>query len=68
MTIEILLNGEAKSLPSGHKVQDLIDMLGLSGQALAVAVNRQVVPRASWLQRVLQSQDRVEIVRAIGGG
>jgi len=68
MTIEIILNGEAKSLPQGHKVQDLIDTLGLSGQALAVAVNRQVVPRASWQQRIFQAKDRVEIVRAIGGG
>ncbi|MBS1169829.1 MAG: thiS1 [Burkholderiaceae bacterium] len=68
MTIEIMLNGEAKSLPAGHNVQNLIDTLGLTGQALAVAVNRQVVPRASWQQRVLQASDRVEIVRAIGGG
>lgn len=68
MMIEIMLNGEAKSLPQGQNVQDLIDSLGLTGQALAVAVNRQVVPRASWQQRVLQASDRVEIVRAIGGG
>ena len=68
MTIEIMLNGEAKSLPAGVNVQDLVDQLGLTGQALAVAVNRQVVPRASWGQRVLQASDRVEIVRAIGGG
>ncbi|MEA5098655.1 MAG: sulfur carrier protein ThiS [Burkholderiaceae bacterium] len=68
MTIEIMLNGEAKRLPQGHSVHDLVDSLGLTGKALAVAVNRQVVPRASWLQRALQPDDRVEIVRAIGGG
>jgi sulfur carrier protein len=68
MTIEIMLNGEAHSLPDGKNVQDLVDQLGLTGQALAVAVNRQVVPRASWQQRIVQAKDRVEIVRAIGGG
>ena len=68
MTIEIMLNGEAHSLPNGKNVQDLVDQLGLTGQALAVAVNRQVVPRASWQQRIVQAKDRVEIVRAIGGG
>jgi sulfur carrier protein len=68
MMIEIMLNGEAKNLPQGHNVQDLINTLELAGQALAVAVNRQVVPRASWQQRALQERDRVEIVRAIGGG
>lgn len=68
MKIEIMLNGEARSLPAGHNVQQLVDQLGLTGQALAVAVNRQVVPRPSWQQKVFQAQDRVEIVRAIGGG
>lgn len=68
MTIEIMLNGETKSLPQGQNVQNLIDSLGLTGQALAVAVNRQVVPRALWQQKMLQAQDRIEIVRAIGGG
>lgn len=68
MTIEIMLNGEAHSLPAGHNVQQLVDQLGLTGQALAVAVNRQVVPRAAWQQKVFQANDRVEVVRAIGGG
>lgn len=68
MTIAIELNGEAHSVSRGHKLQDLIDKLGLSGQALAVAVNRQVVTRNLWQQRELQPNDRVDIVRAIGGG
>jgi sulfur carrier protein len=31
-------------------------------------VNREVVPRQSWAARQLQPRDRVDIVRAIGGG
>jgi sulfur carrier protein len=46
----------------------LVASLALSSQALAVAVNREVVPRHLWAQRVLQPRDRVDIVRAIGGG
>jgi sulfur carrier protein len=40
----------------------------LLGKSLAVAVNREVVPRQLWPQHVLQPSDRVDIVRAIGGG
>ena len=68
MSIEIMLNGEAHRLPAGCNVQQLIDRLQLTGQALAIAVNRQVIPRASWQEKVFQETDRVEIVRAIGGG
>jgi len=66
--IDILLNGEARKVPPQHTLHDLVDALSLSNQALALAVNRNVVPRALWPQRVLQAQDQVDIVRAIGGG
>jgi sulfur carrier protein len=42
--------------------------LDLTGKGIAVAVNREVVPRQLWPQRQLQPQDRVDIVQAIGGG
>jgi sulfur carrier protein len=31
-------------------------------------VNRQVVPRERWRDTPLQARDRVDVVRAIGGG
>ena len=66
--IEIELNGAAREVPAQHTLAALVDALDLGGQALALAVNRSVVPRQQWPQRVLQPQDKVEIVRAIGGG
>ena len=66
--IEIKLNGEARSVPPQHTLNHMVDALSLTGQALALAVNRNVIPRQQWTQRVLQAQDKVDIVRAIGGG
>ncbi len=66
--IEIELNGEPRSVEESRTVQDLVAELALAGQACAVAINREVVPRQQWPQRHLQAQDRVDIVRAIGGG
>jgi sulfur carrier protein len=42
--------------------------LSLAGKAVAVAINREIVPRSAWSQRQLQPADRVDGVRAIGGG
>jgi sulfur carrier protein len=66
--IEIELNGAPHRLAAQQDLQALVDALDLSGKALAVAVNREVVPRHLWSGRRLQAQDRVDIVRAIGGG
>ena len=65
---QIELNGAAHALPDGTTLADLVDSLGLAGQALALAVNRQVVPRERWRETCLQARDRVDVVRAIGGG
>jgi len=66
--IDIELNGEPRCVPPLHTLNDLVDALALTGQALALAVNRTVIPRQQWTQRVLRAQDKVDIVRAIGGG
>jgi len=68
MRIDIELNGEARQVEPGQTLHDLIVALELEGQALALAVNRAVVPRQRWREVALQGQDRVDIVRAIGGG
>ncbi|MGB7481954.1 MAG: sulfur carrier protein ThiS [Burkholderiaceae bacterium] len=66
--IEIELNGAPHALAPPHSLQQLVESLALAGKGVAVAVNREVVPRQQWPQRTLQPRDRVDIVRAIGGG
>ena len=68
MAFDIELNGEPYRLENSATLQDLVVALDLSGKALAVAVNRQVVPRQRWSEHSLQVADKVDIVRAIGGG
>ncbi len=66
--MEIVLNGAPHPLADGENLEQLIVALELAGKAVAVAVNRQVVPASLWPQRVLQPEDKVDVVRAIGGG
>lgn len=65
--IAIQLNGETRQLVSAL-LADLITELNLSQQAIAVAVNRQIIPRSQWAEHQLQVDDKVDVVRAIGGG
>ncbi len=67
-SISIDLNGEARTIADSDSVQDLIDALSLTNQALAVAVNREVVPRSKWREHRFVSGDKVDVVKAIGGG
>ena len=65
--MEITVNGETRQIPPGTTAQGLIEMLGLEGR-LAVEVNEEIVPRSSFERHTLEPGDRIEIVKAIGGG
>lgn len=69
--MRISVNGEPQSVEGSTSVADVVAKLGgarESGRGVAVAVNGEVVPRARWSDTRLVPQDRVEILRAIGGG
>jgi len=66
--LSIRVNGETRRVPAESSVADLIEALGLSGRRLAVAVNRDVVPRGQQALLRFSAGDRVEILEAVGGG
>lgn len=64
----LFVNGEARSVPSACTVCDLLGLLALDRWRIAVAVNRDVVPRSELANLVLAAGDRIEILEAVGGG
>ena len=67
-SIDIVINGEARSVMHGTTVAALISELGLGDRRVAVERNREVVPRAAHATTVLAAGDRLEVVTFVGGG
>jgi len=66
--MNIQLNGEPKNIDDGLTAEQLVVQLGLTGKRLAMEINMEIVPRSTYETVVLKPNDKVEIVRAIGGG
>ncbi len=66
--IEIVLNGEKASVPSGLCVLELLDHLKVDRERVAVEVNRQIIRKAEWAQVGIAAGANVEIVHFVGGG
>jgi sulfur carrier protein len=64
----VLVNGEPRDVPSGCTVEQLIERLEMKGRRVAVALNRDVVPRSAYGEVRISGGDRVEILEAVGGG
>ena len=67
-SICVTVNGEPRPVAPRCTVAELLAGLELEGRRVAVAVNRDVVPRAEHRRTELSAGDRVEILEAVGGG
>ena len=66
--LRIHVNGELNEYPEGLSLTELITLLELPVQRIAVELNKEVVRRKNWESTVLNDDDRVEIVHFVGGG
>jgi sulfur carrier protein len=66
--MQVQINGEDRVLADGTTIAALLSALSLPMDGVAVAVNLDVVPRGQHADRIIAAGDRVEIIRAVGGG
>ena len=58
--MKVTVNGQPMELPDGVSVEDLLGRLAVRREFTAVAVNREVTPRARYAATTLRDGDRVE--------
>ncbi len=68
VTLQLIVNGEARALDDVSSVFTLVAALGLDQRKVAVERNLEIVPRSAYGSTVLVEGDRIEIVHFIGGG
>lgn len=66
--VRALVNGEWRELGDGATVADVVALVATSARGVAVAVDREVVPRSAWTTTVVPDGARVEVVTAAAGG
>lgn len=66
--IQIIVNGEARTVPEGLGVPALLAQLGLPAERVAIERNLEILPRAQWGATKIEPGDRYEIVHLVGGG
>jgi thiamine biosynthesis protein ThiS len=66
--VRITVNGESHDLETSVSVDELLRSLRVAAARVAVEINEEVVPRATYPQRRVVAGDRVEIVQFVGGG
>jgi thiamine biosynthesis protein ThiS len=66
--LQLQINGEARDVPEGLNVPNLLAHLGLNPARVAIERNLEILPRSAWEATLLAAGDRLEIVHFVGGG
>ena len=66
--IQIVVNGEDRTVPAGQTVQSLLTVLGVEAGRVAVELNRNIVRKTDWDKTPVPDGSELEIVQFVGGG
>lgn len=64
----ILLNGKETEIRDGTTLSDFIHEKGLEPERIVVEYNMHVPKKKDWDRVVLKENDRLEVLRFVGGG
>jgi len=66
--MEIIINGETRTVQEETRLGTLLDELGLSEKVMAAAINMEIVKQEQWESREMHDGDRLELLDFVGGG
>lgn len=66
--MEIVVNGEAATVPGGITIAGLLERLELDPARVAVELDRHIIRTAEWQRTALSPGAKLEIVQFVGGG
>jgi thiamine biosynthesis protein ThiS len=66
--IQIVVNGQVRSVPEGQTLAQLLAGLEIAGDRVAVELDRKIVRRPDWDHTRIGPGAALEIVQFVGGG
>lgn len=66
--MQVTINGRGEDFPGGLTVAELLRRLAVEPIRVAVEINHDLVPRATFAETFINEGDRIEVVTFVGGG
>jgi sulfur carrier protein len=67
-TIEVVVNGAARTVPAGLKIDRLLEWLQIDPSRVAVELDGKIVRKPEWRAAAVHEGARIEVVWFVGGG
>lgn len=66
--MNIIINGETKEIAGEINLRELLKLLSLPSERIAIELNREVVRKKDWETIEVRDGDKLEVIHFVGGG
>ena len=66
--MKLIVNGSTLTIDEQSTAADLMTQLGYQNQRVALEVNEAIIPKSTHEKFNLNEGDKIEIIKAVGGG
>lgn len=66
--MQVTVNGKNREYTRGTSLSELLKSIDIDERYVAVELNRKIIPRAQFSEKLLMENDTLEIVTFVGGG
>ncbi|MFN7181916.1 MAG: sulfur carrier protein ThiS [Planctomycetota bacterium] len=64
----VSVNGKKREFPENLTVENLVEILKLDKDLIAIEINGDIIRKANYKEHILKEGDEIEILTLIGGG
>jgi sulfur carrier protein len=64
----LTVNGKNKELPDNSTLNNLLQQISQENERIAIEINAEIIPKSNYAEFLLKNGDKVEIIKAVGGG
>jgi len=66
--MNIIINGVERTYTSSLTLETLLNELDHASKKVAIEVNKEIIPRSQYKNKLVVDGDKIEIIAAVGGG
>ena len=66
--MQVKINGAVDEIPDNSSIRDVLTARKIPGDTVIIALNDEIIKREKWDSLKLNSNDRLDIIRIMGGG
>ncbi len=66
--MNLIINGKPKEVATETTVSDILQELGINSDSVVVELNQSILPPEKFGEQYLKEEDKLEVIRFVGGG